>query len=63
MAWQYYRKNLRLAMIPLAVMTVLFVLVPSLAAQTSMMILPSGALSILLAWLEYRKENINAYKP
>lgn len=63
MAWQYYRKNLRLAMIPLAVMTVLFVLVPSLAAQTSMMILPSGALSILLAWLEYRKENINACKP
>ena len=59
MAWQYYRKNLRLAIIPLAGMTVLFVFVPSLTAQTSMMILPSGALSILLAWMEYRKGTIN----
>ena len=34
----------------------LFVLVPSLQSQTSIMILPSGALTILLAWLRYRKE-------
>ncbi len=57
MAWQYYRRNLKLALIPLAVMTVLFILLPSLTSQTSMMILPSGALSILLAWAEYRKKN------
>ncbi len=62
MAWQYYRRNLRLAVIPLAVMTVLFILVPSLTAQTSMMILPSGALSILLAWLEYRKKKTEIHK-
>ena len=47
---------LALAMIPLAVMTVLFTLVPSLTGSTSFMIIPSGALAILLAWLKYRKE-------
>ena len=56
MAYKYYRKNPRLAILPLLLMTLLFVLVPSLQSQTSIMILPSGALTILLAWLRYRKE-------
>lgn len=56
MAYKYYRKDPLLAMIPLTVMTVLFVLVPSLTSSTSFMIIPSGALAILLAWLKYRKE-------
>lgn len=55
MAYQYYRRDLKLAVIPLAVMTLLFILVPSLQSQTSIMILPSGALSIVLAWMEYRR--------
>ena len=55
MAYQYYRRDLKLAVIPLAVMTLIFILVPSLQSQTSIMILPSGALSIILAWLEYRR--------
>ena len=60
MAWKYYRKDPVMAMIPLAVMTVLFTLVPSLTSSTSLMILPSGALAILLAWLKYRKESKGA---
>ena len=36
-------------------MSVLFILVPSLQSQTSILIIPSGALAILLAWLKYRK--------
>ena len=56
MAYKYYRKNPSLAILPLLLMTLLFVLVPSLQSQTSIMILPSGALTILLAWLRYRKE-------
>ena len=60
MAYKYYRKDPVLAMIPLAVMIILFTLVPSLTSSTSFMIIPSGALAILLAWLKYRKETKGA---
>lgn len=56
MAYKYYRKNIRLSLVPLVIMSALFILVPSLISQTSIMILPSGAISILLAWLMFRKE-------
>ena len=56
MAYQYYRKDVRLALIPLAVMTVLFTLLPSLTGSTSFMIIPSGALAIGLSWLKFRRE-------
>jgi len=56
MAYKYYRKNLKLAVWPLLMMSALFILVPSLQSQTSILILPSGALAILLAWLKYRKD-------
>ena len=55
MAYKYYRKDPVLAMIPLAVMTVLFTLVPSLTGSTSFMIIPSGALAIALAYIKYRR--------
>jgi len=55
MAFKYFRKDVKLAIIPLAVMTVLFILVPSLTSSTSMMILPAGAIAIALAWFKYRK--------
>ena len=56
MAYMYYRKDIRLALIPLAVMAVLFTLLPSLTGSTSFMIIPSGALAIGLSWLKFRKE-------
>jgi len=56
MAYKYYRKNWKLAVWPLVMMSVLFILVPALQSQTSILILPSGALAIALAWLKYRKE-------
>ncbi|MBR2809857.1 MAG: hypothetical protein IKD69_00615 [Solobacterium sp.] len=56
MAFQYYRRNIRLAMVPLIIMTLLFTFVPSLISQTSIMILPSGAVSIGLAWFMRRKK-------
>ena len=55
MAYKYYRKNMKIAVWPLVVMSVLFILVPSLTGSTSFMILPSGALAIGIAWLCYRK--------
>ena len=56
MACQYFRKDLRLAAVPMAVMTVLFILVPSLTGSASFMIIPSGAIAIGLSWLRWRKE-------
>ncbi len=56
MAYKYYRGHLKLALWPLLLMSALFILVPALQSQTSIMILPSGALAILLAWLGWMKE-------
>lgn len=56
MAYQYFRKNLKLAVVPLVVMSILFILVPTLISQTSIMILPSGAITIVLAYLIYKKK-------
>ncbi len=55
MAYKYYRKNLKLALAPLLLMSVLFILVPSLTGSTSFMIIPAGGLTILLAWLAWKK--------
>ena len=56
MAYKYYRNHMNVAVAPLVLMSVLFVLVPSLISSTSMMIIPSGALAIGIAWLLYRKQ-------
>ena len=56
MAYKYFRNNLKIAIIPLAVMSLLFVFVPSLISSTSFMILPSGAIAIGIAYLMYRKK-------
>ena len=56
MAYQYFRKNLKLAMVPLVIMSILFILVPTLISQTSIMILPSGAITIALALFIYKKK-------
>jgi len=55
MAYKYFRRNLNIAAAPLLVMSLLFILIPGLISSTSFMILPSGALAILLAWLKYKK--------
>ena len=56
MAYKYYRGHMSVAVAPLVLMSVLFVLVPGLIASTSMMIIPSGALAIGIAYLLYRKQ-------
>jgi hypothetical protein len=47
---------MNIAVAPLVLMSLLFILVPSLISSTSMMIIPSGALAIGIAWLLYRKQ-------
>ena len=60
MAYQYYRKNLVVAIAPLVVMSVLFTLVPGLISSTSFMIIPSGALAIGIAYTIYKKKKQEA---
>lgn len=60
MACRYYSQNRTVAQIVLAVMSLLFIFVPSLIGSTSMMVIPSGALAIVLAYLGFRREQKKA---
>lgn len=55
MAYKYYRKNMKIAIWPLVIMSVVFIAVPSLVSSTSFMILPSGAIAIGIAFLLFKK--------
>ena len=55
MAYKSYRGNMKIAAFPLIAMTLLFLLVPSLTGSTSFMIIPSGAISIGVAYWYYKK--------
>ena len=55
MAYKYYRKNMKIALWPLVLMSMLFILVPGLLSSTSFMILPSGAIAIGVAYFRYRR--------
>ncbi len=57
MAYKYYKGNLKIAFLPLLVMTLLFLFVPSLTSSTSFMIIPSGGIAIGMAYLLFRKGN------
>lgn len=62
MAYRYYRKNMNIALTPLALMSVLFILVPSLTGSTSFMIIPSGAIAIAIAYAIHRRKTKGAAK-
>ncbi len=55
LAYKYFRRALDVAWMPLLVMSLLFILIPSLTSSTSFMILPSGALAIGIAYLKFKK--------
>lgn len=55
LACRYCVRNLKLAAVPLLVMSLLFTFVPSLISSTSIMILPAGALTIGLAYFAWRR--------
>ena len=60
MAYKYYRRNLKIALIPLCVMSLLFIFVPSLTSQTSIMIMPSGLMAIGIAFWLFKKNKKEA---
>ncbi len=55
LAYQYFRKSLKIAVWPLLAMSLLFIFVPSLTGATSFMIIPSGGLAIGLTFLKAKK--------
>lgn len=57
MAYKYFRHNMGIAALPLVLMSLLFIFVPSLTGSTSFMIIPSGAIAIALAYRRFRKES------
>ncbi len=60
MACKYYRTDRTVALIVLTFMILLYILVPSLLGSVSMMVIPSGALAIVLSFLSFRKKQKGA---
>jgi len=60
LAYQYFRKGIKIVFIPLIVMAVLFVLVPSLIGSVGFMIIPSGAMAIGIGYVLWKRENKKA---
>lgn len=52
---KYFMKSPQIAVLPLALMTSLYILVPALISQTSLMLLPSGALALGVGFLLFKK--------
>lgn len=59
LAFKYFYKNLKIAVIPLIFMSVLFVLVPSLIANVSFLILLSGAMAIGIAYWLFKQGKLD----
>lgn len=60
MAVKYFRKNIKVVAIPLIMMTVIFVLVPSLISSVGFLMLLSGAVAIGHSYLLFKKANVAA---
>ena len=56
LAYQYFRKGIRIVAVPLLVMTVLCVAVPSLIGSVGFLIIPSGAMAIGIAWVLWKRD-------
>ncbi len=63
MATKYFRKGKKLVAIPLTVMTLLFIFVPSLISNVGFLMILSGAIAIGHAFLLFRKETAAAAEP
>ena len=53
---KYFSKSIRLAAIPLVLMSVLCVAVPAAISQTSLLLIPSGGLALGLGYLMFKKD-------
>lgn len=58
LAYKYFFKSLRLTAVPLVIMCLLFVLVPALLSQVSILILLGGGIALAVGYLLYRKDKL-----
>lgn len=52
---KYFAKSPKIAVIPLAIMCLLCVFVPSMITQTSILMIPSGALALVIGFVLFKK--------
>ena len=57
LAFQYFRKGIKIVALPLAVMTVLCVAVPALIGSVGFLIIPSGAMAIGVGYVLWKRES------
>lgn len=55
---KYFVKSPKIAVVPLLLMTLLCVFVPSMISQTSVLLLPSGALALGIGFVLYKKNKL-----
>lgn len=55
---QYFSKSIKLSAGPLALMSLLCIFIPSLATQTSTMMIPTGAFALILAYVLWKKDKL-----
>ena len=55
---QYFSKSLKLSAGPLALMSLLCIFIPSLASQTSTMMIPCGVLALAIAFFLWKKDKL-----
>ena len=52
---KYFSKSPKIAAVPVLFMTLLCVLAPSMISQTSILIIPSGALALAIGYVLFKK--------
>lgn len=57
LAYQYFRKGIKIVVLPLIIMTVLCVAVPSLIGSVGFLIIPSGAMAIGIGYVLWKRES------
>lgn len=55
LALKYFSKSPQIALIPLALMCLLCIFVPSMISQTSVLMIPSGALALAIGFVLFKK--------
>lgn len=58
LGFKYIKKSLKLSIIPVTVMTALYIILPSLIKQNSMMIVPAGAIALTVGFVLYKKNKL-----
>lgn len=58
LGFKYFYKNMKIAILPLVLMCIVFVLVPSLIANVSMLMIVAGVLAIGIAYFLFKKDKL-----